>query len=139
MLPSPSPSPIASTIRRTGDAAGRSPAPSPPALLAHGTGEPLLTDGRQKVQTPEERRAARVLAMKDHSFRCGVLTAMAMQTLPTLASALAQIRRHNRRGGNDRLITELENHIKRIEDALDDMDEADREIHQRLGLASWRE
>jgi len=131
-------SPSPSAIRHVGDAGGRSPAPSPPALLAPGAGEPLLTD-RRKIQTPEQARAARVLAMKDHSFRCGVLTAMASQTLPTLASALSEIRRHNRHGRNDRLIAELENCIRWIEGGLDDVDEADREINQRLGLKSWRE
>lgn len=56
MLPSPSPSPIASAIRRSGDAAGRSPAPPQPALLTPGAGEPLLTDG-QKIALLKMRRS----------------------------------------------------------------------------------
>jgi hypothetical protein len=45
-----------SAFRPREDAAGRSPAPSPPALLAPGAGEPLLTDG-QKIALLKMRRS----------------------------------------------------------------------------------
>jgi hypothetical protein len=99
----------------------------------------IQTGADRKVQTPEERRAARILALKDHSYRCGVLTATVAQALLTLRGALDQLRRRNRHGVNDPFIRELERRIKVIEELLDDFDKADREVNERLGIRPWRE
>jgi hypothetical protein len=49
-------SPSPSAIRHVGDEGGCSPAPSSPAIIAPGAGEPLLTDG-QKIALLKMRRS----------------------------------------------------------------------------------
>lgn len=89
----------------------------------------------RNVMTPAERRAQRVKAMTNHSYRCGVLTARVQSMLPCLRDALAEVARKNKHGVNDGLIRELTRQIRNTEELFDDLNEADCEVNERLGLA----